>query len=884
MLRYPLKDIKESSVFDIVKLNQAIEDYRRHSFSSQYLYQVGSTGLEKHNFKFSDFKKERVQVEGNSNIYKFLVSINTEFIQVSQRSNFLRSKWRGKELDIFDISSDPMIFHRNIMVFVDGLLVDYATILPREYWVDIIIDQKNSTHPHGITPEIFKDLLERNVDVTVIFTPNCEYNVFEGRRSVLDKHKDNLSLQTMGIQNHLAKEGDFLAFVRTNEILYGAKMVNDPKNKDLIKFDPAQSGDISFINIFGFRYLKQKFILEKGDRYVRFDKYKHPTPFENILIFNIMEDGTKQYAHEVKISYIFPNIIEITNNTNEHGVEVYLFHHDEGDSTVPYHNDIEIYYDIMGFSELNFINDLIPQKIRNYKPFDDTYTIEDFNNSINPIDPDVYKIIRMNDWVDSSGFVLAHLIRQYIEDTQGFYINTALTDMTDKIRMNNHMEIAPEYHTEFDKPHYLIVLRINEDERQSNARFFIDGEIYYTDKMWVNGYYEYYYVPVDIVPQNSLIEVERFKTSVTSKDIMYGSISHIKSINFKGMVFKVNDIFLVNLSNDEYVPHEDYKISYRDSTGQIIEADDDSFVSLDGEFIVSLVNNALVNVPLRVHLDRKSIITRRIVENQSLYNSFTVTGRFNPDERQIRVFKNRRLIPQNIYTIRMPDKYGGDMVISPGVVKQTGDEYLMDMTPNKYKVVYFEKTIPVNGVIKLQGKLDKPVGFEWYDFYINGRRLNKKTMKILSPTLIVINNVHSIKNFTIIERDMDPLYIMLAHDKVHVIDQIYNEDDNFKEEVDNINGDGIDDSETDIIIDLITPDIIQWLEFYYKVMPYIWDIDPDIPDQIGPENQVIYPLVYTTPEIVALDCDPVNGMSAVYVNIVDADAPMIDIDDNIIVK
>ena len=65
---------------------------------------------------------------------------------------------------------------------------------------------------------------------------------------------------------------------------------------------------------------------------------------------------------------------------------------------------------------------------------------------------------------------------------------------------------------------------------------------------------------------------------------------------------------------------------------------------------------------------------------------------------------------------------------------------------------YSRQRIPSNGLIDLTGYIATPLTRSNYEFWINGRCLNnEKNLIILSPTIIQLTNVTSLRNFEVIE-------------------------------------------------------------------------------------------------------------------------------------
>ena len=87
--------------------------------------------------------------------------------------------------------------------------------------------------------------------------------------------------------------------------------------------------------------------------------------------------------------------------------------------------------------------------------------------------------------------------------------------------------------------------------------------------------------------------------------------------------------------------------------------------------------------------------------------------------------------------------------------RKLGDEFVADITPYKSSQVHYIKVIPEDGIIDLSNFIERPFNLKWYDIFINGRKLTPKEVRIVTPTLIVLNvkTVKSRRHLTIIQKD-----------------------------------------------------------------------------------------------------------------------------------
>ena len=99
------------------------------------------------------------------------------------------------------------------------------------------------------------------------------------------------------------------------------------------------------------------------------------------------------------------------------------------------------------------------------------------------------------------------------------------------------------------------------------------------------------------------------------------------------------------------------------------------------------------------------------------------------------------------------------------------------------QVCYLE-SIPKDKVVDLTGKIDKPFDFKWFDVYLNGRKLAKREVEIISANKIKILKTDSLRWLEIVENSRDKEYF--GCDYVYdIIDELFDLDTEFADNVNN---------------------------------------------------------------------------------------------------
>ena len=199
------------------------------------------------------------------------------------------------------------------------------------------------------------------------------------------------------------------------------------------------------------------------------------------------------------------------------------------------------------------------------------------------------------------------------------------------------------------------------------------------------------------------------------------------------------------------------------------------------------------------------------------------------DERHLRIYRNGKLISPSFYEVKWGKKLQDKNKLYIYQMKAPGDVYTVECLPYKFKEVVFMREIPQNGFVDLNGMIDKPLDLKWYDVFVNGNKLNRDQIEIISPTKIFIKNVNSNMNLSIFEMDRDKEYFGFESSST-IIDKIWDIDEEFRTNVDDAIPD-IDITEDDIINQELDKMTVQIQEFWDEFLSNFGFINPD-------ENQI----------------------------------------------
>lgn len=197
----------------------------------------------------------------------------------------------------------------------------------------------------------------------------------------------------------------------------------------------------------------------------------------------------------------------------------------------------------------------------------------------------------------------------------------------------------------------------------------------------------------------------------------------------------------------------------------------------------------------------------------------------NKDIRHLRVYRNGKILSPSLYEVKWGNKLQSINKLYVYQMKSPGDVYTIECLPYKSKEVVYMKQIPENGFIDLNGKIDKPLDLKWYDMFINGNKLNRDQIEILSPTKMIIHGVNSNMNLSIFELDRDNEYFGFENSST-IIDKIWEENEEFRDNVHNTIPD-IDVTEDDVINEEISRLTVQIQEFWECYFRFFGFVNPD---------------------------------------------------------
>ena len=562
-----------------------------------------------------------------------------------------------------------------------------------------------------------------------------------------------------------------------------------------------------------------------------------PIPVDNILLLRVNK-VTKETIYDCnkEIVHHYPNIYEVMSDdlSDEYEYKVFYFYKDM-DKLLHYKNHFKFIHRYfvtkLGTDTLEeaicklLYTDIENENLKDYffsifdyEDADYIYNHGDFFNTLFPYDFD-YKVNKLKEFINYDPFVLEDYGKRVSTPNEKYFLRTKNIDLSNRIRNNTDNEVSKDIDKcEFDEPHYVFMFR-NEASDFINFRIFIDG-LLCTDLYRIQSpELEYIYIPTRYITDDSYIEIENFGSFSFTKTYTFTSSEDYMEIDIpktdKGPVPTIYDLLITN-SNHERIDRKKFsmylvvdKETFDVSDNKLLENIDiestqiytdevtgETCINIDSALDIDSEEDAVNNLPIkylflgkiRIYCTSEEYLNNPITFDINKFCSIhkeISTGESMPtfriskgipwkeDTSYVRIFIGGRLTPISIDITH--DSY----TETYGIVKTfvgKGEEVVVDVTPYSYTKEFSMEKIPDDFIVSFDGKLSKPFSFDYYDLYLNGRKLNEMSVQVLTADKIKLFNVKSQLNLYIYRKDRDVEYYGFNRKITMPIDDILNSD------------------------------------------------------------------------------------------------------------
>ena len=380
-----------------------------------------------------------------------------------------------------------------------------------------------------------------------------------------------------------------------------------------------------------------------------------------------------------------------------------------------------------------------------------------------------------------------------------------------------------------------------------------------------NIYYNAGYVVTEDDITNSIYQLNIDHSDV-AYDLLDGDMEIAKKVN---SIKDPNTSFLFNIS--------DGKVSIEVMSDNIATINEDEVlpdvIELSNVFLrcnrfvtVIILDEALYGRQLSLCIKKNfKIAKKEIQEVEEDLSAIEFVADSKNDRRYFRLYRNGKLVPRHLGGVRFPfDCNVAEMVVYPGFHREIGDVITVEMMPYMMNQICYMTHIPNNKVIDLRGMIDKPFDFRWHDIYINGRKLVKSEVEIITANRIKILGSESLRWLEIIENSRDKEYF--GYKPVYdFMDELFDFDQEFADRVNDSIKDMFDNEEP--VVENPIPLIDYILKDFYDnyLVPKFGLINPDWL-QIDRKTIKTYPELLSEDECFQLNPDFGKGELKLRIN------------------
>lgn len=875
-----------NDTIDMDSVNETIRDTFVRGYRNLYDIQKTMTGIQRFDIPLQKFQFiKRLPKEKQSSQYpmRYIHTIGLDIVSGEKEYQFKISGLQDVPLSQYDISKNNTIFKNNFIAYLGGKMIATMKYLITESECSILFELDNGVHSDsyltGLKRSTFEKMYADNEILHLFVVPNYAIDY-------ADKSEFMLSFSQGALKLDDFKDGS--GFKPGKTFIFMNSTTEDSMT-DLVRCDILDSAITipkelyQNLGVNRFRIYAITFnmlydvrpISPSDDWFMLDDDYELPLPTSNIIPF-VRNDKGYDFDPEVNLDAYYPNIYHV-NNMNNRYVYLFIFYADDTlDSK--YTNDLKLlhiaYDDILE----RYKNKTLPEAVINYQPIQiDLFDMDDYTNSVYfPEGRDIYNINKLQDYISEDPRMLLKYLSLKLLNSPKYFIDVSKIDLDDRIRRNTNTECdLVGDRIEFNEDRYLIRLRkkfVGADDM--DFRIFIDNICIRPTRyvMTYNTDFYLFYFPVDMIKPDSIIEFEKYNQikmyqdvsprlldmntaytsdviSITSKD------SSIDTVPIRITVperFKMIDSYhfaLIDNTTRYFISQSDYKfIIYNDIAEDFIEICTDGHYIIDRDFYL-IINSNHVGENLRLLVDNSTVYLDFDFDSteSTHYSSFVGTGKIRNNN--VRIFKNGLNLPASRFFVSENTASGCQADVAVSSECNANDVLAFDIVPVEFNTEFYMKEIDNDkGYVCTEDCLTSYLDLRWYDIYLNGKKLNKNNVEIISCNKFFVKNVDSLKNLYIVKRDGLYDSFSMRHDNDisnKLLDEVENLLDDLKEDKEIIR-----DTADDIVADAITS-LFLHLMFVSKILEFTF-INPN-KKQLTPGIKSQFPELFNEYDILNLD-------------------------------
>ena len=862
---------------------QDIEDSLKNAIITNYQKllseQVASCNVRKYEFLLSDMKPV-IRLPGEEASYtdvnRYGYQINEGIVKYDRRHILPSLGLLNKRVTQDEISKDEYdVFEKNYICFIDNYMVDCLEVAVLDDYTMFILNVEATGTETDMSRAKFNELIENGAKVTLYTVPNFyKESLRINNATLVAKLAGSISFDRLG--NPDTFDENTIFFINTTPEYALKTMVecdvteNSVEVLDLEKLDSVRYV-IDIINL----PFYQSYKTFTEDSWFQLSDYKYPIP--NVNMFPIVlngENGTKM--NDIQIESYYPNVYKITGIHSGDTVKL-GFSYSES-NWVSCDNRLYMFYKYFPDVLPMYENGKIPDVVKDFQPVNIPYYSKLYDDTVHLPYTFAVKVDKFKSFMEQDYKYLVHYLYTKLKGKMRHYIYMNKLDLPSRVRKDNRNEcfFAPSASLElyddayqivtFPEERYLFSLPKAIFGPDEEFRFYLDNLAVMPSLYHLQADADWYhlYIPCSMVTTESILEIEKFpkyRTDVVipPEQSMTGTFTFVKPKEVSHVY--VNNMHMYNATTKEFIPSNAYTIKIKDHyTGDEIVVTNNSRASIIDTAEITIIDPKYIGIPIVVGIKTYPRFYYNADANEVMgidaYNDVEIT------DANIRPYVDGIFLTPhlflNAYDTDTSGLYNGIVKININA-ELTDRNFMVDVMPSPMRLEYSKRGVfcDEKGFVDTGSMLSLPFDLKWYDVYVNGRKLNKSNVEIISPNKFFVKGIHSRKNIEIWLRGDGPTeflfnqYNMTTEDKLWDVEEI--------RKVITDNQDILDDSLADITDEVIINILAELEDFINSIMKYMF-INPN-EQQLSQSIEQRYPDLFNEYDIMWLDSNTCTDAS-----------------------
>lgn len=786
--------INFNNTFSLKALNDTLEKLSVINFWSLYQAQRVRIGMKQFELPFNDFlQTSRLMGEPKRTyrLKRYVAYVEYNFIEAELRKRYRNSEFYNVAVNQLTISENPTIFTHNCLIFIDGEFIFTPEIYPLESKTAIVFNVAMKDEDYGIPYKQFKKYRDKNPLVTIIMVPNYFMSNIVTNTHVLDKYDYIIPFDKIKNSDNFTNDTMCFANSIDNDVrrYYESGIKCNVESKEITVEKGISPGDLKYrLSFITFNYLHKVIEVNQSDPFFRLNT-KMPCPKEQMIILTRGDDGKYRLNKKITIKLYYPNIYELFGMKTGETVRVIIFQDEiELTRSEKYVNELSKYEEYVNILPIykdkdNKATASIRELLTHYQPSSFVYSIDDFNGSMYVPSTMNYKVQKLRKTIYENPWALVTYLDLLNLPTDKFYLDMEVIGLENRIRRDSIMEKIDNGVTNvyFDEDHYVFAMnRHFVNTKAYGFRIFIDGyfQCEETYRILPGPDFYFIYVPTRKVTPTTVIEIERYKLFsfeyTCSTDNIDTPVIELDMFDKRRIGYS-RELYLVDSKTKKYLNKEtDFRVealySFAEKGNRWATIPQGRNILIENKIRIFLTNKIYVGRELKVGINRTMAMStgktyETIMDSLSgsevpiyQYAEIKMSNQGGYDIGGYRMFNNGKMLLPIQYLVTTAKKQGGYDVTRTSCKLYKGDKFTVDRVPARFRVIYYQNEIDgtnKKGYVDLDGKVPLPISLKWYDIYLNGVKLHKKNIEIISPTRFYVQGVDSRKHLVIVVRNRD---------------------------------------------------------------------------------------------------------------------------------